>query len=77
MSRSNYTAKLNHRASKWTSRSSVAKKHMDSDRVVEHYKSPAKVECAFQCMKTVDLLQENPLDAPVTCIRLCHLEELY
>ncbi|MBI2477759.1 MAG: IS1634 family transposase [Planctomycetia bacterium] len=36
-------------------RSSVAKKHMDSDRVVEHYKSLAKVERAFRCMKTVDL----------------------
>ena len=36
-------------------RSSVDKKRMDSDRVVENYKSLAKVERAFRCMKTVDL----------------------
>ena len=36
-------------------RSSVDKKQMDSERVVETYKSLAKVERAFRCMKTVDL----------------------
>ncbi|MFT7639749.1 MAG: transposase, partial [Pirellulaceae bacterium] len=36
-------------------RSSVAKKRMNSERVVETYKSLAKVERAFRCMKTVDL----------------------
>ena len=36
-------------------RSSVDKKRMDSDRVVENYKSLAKVERAFRCIKTVDL----------------------
>ena len=36
-------------------RSSVAKKQMDSEKVVETYKSLAKVERAFRCMKTVDL----------------------
>ena len=36
-------------------RSSVDKKRMDSERVVETYKSLAKVERAFRCMKTVDL----------------------
>jgi len=36
-------------------RSSVAQKQMDSEQVVETYKSLAKVERAFRCMKTVDL----------------------
>lgn len=36
-------------------RSSVDAKQMDADRVVEHYKSLAKVERAFRCLKTVDL----------------------
>jgi transposase len=36
-------------------RSSVDKKHMNSECVVETYKSLAKVERAFRCMKTVDL----------------------
>lgn len=36
-------------------RSSVDEKRMDSDRVVETYKSLAKVERAFRCMKTIDL----------------------
>jgi transposase len=36
-------------------RSSVDAKRMDADRVVEHYKSLAKVERAFRCLKTVDL----------------------
>lgn len=36
-------------------RSSVDKKEMNSERVVENYKSLAKVERAFRCMKTVDL----------------------
>ena len=36
-------------------RSSVDKKHMNSERVVETYKSLANVERAFRCMKTVDL----------------------
>lgn len=36
-------------------RSNVDAKRMDSDRVVENYKSLAKVERAFRCMKTVDL----------------------
>lgn len=36
-------------------RSSVAKKRMNSEQVVETYKSLAKVERAFRCMKTVDL----------------------
>jgi transposase len=36
-------------------RSSVDEKQMDSDRVVETYKSLAKVERAFRCMKTIDL----------------------
>ena len=36
-------------------RSSVDKKRMDSDKVVENYKSLAKVERAFRCIKTVDL----------------------
>ncbi len=36
-------------------RSSVAKKRMNSEQVVESYKSLAKVERAFRCMKTVDL----------------------
>jgi transposase len=37
-------------------RSSVHKKQMNSEQVVETYKSLAKVERAFRCMKTVDLL---------------------
>ena len=36
-------------------RSSVDKQRMDSEQVVETYKSLAKVERAFRCMKTVDL----------------------
>ena len=36
-------------------RSSVAKMQMNSERVVETYKSLAKVERAFRCLKTVDL----------------------
>ena len=36
-------------------RSSVDEKQMNSERVVETYKSLAKVERAFRCMKTVDL----------------------
>lgn len=36
-------------------RSSVDEKRMNSQRVVETYKSLAKVERAFRCMKTVDL----------------------
>ncbi len=36
-------------------RSSVNKKQMNSEQVVETYKSLAKVERAFRCMKTVDL----------------------
>jgi transposase len=36
-------------------RSSVAKKQMNSEQVVETYKSLAKVERAFRCLKTVDL----------------------
>jgi hypothetical protein len=36
-------------------RSSVDKHRMNSDRIVETYKSLAKVERAFRCMKTVDL----------------------
>jgi transposase len=36
-------------------RSSVDKKHMNSECVVETYKSLAKVERAFRCLKTVDL----------------------
>jgi transposase len=36
-------------------RSSVEKKRMDSEQVVGTYKSLAKVERAFRCMKTVDL----------------------
>ena len=36
-------------------RSSVDEKRMNSDRVVETYKSLAKVERAFRCMKTIDL----------------------
>ena len=36
-------------------RSSVDKKQMNSEQVVETYKSLAKVERAFRCMKTVDL----------------------
>jgi transposase len=36
-------------------RSSVDKQQMDSERVVETYKSLAKVERAFRCIKTVDL----------------------
>jgi transposase len=36
-------------------RSSVEKKQMDSDRVVANYKSLARVERAFRCLKTVDL----------------------
>ena len=36
-------------------RRSVDEKRMDSDRVVETYKSLAKVERAFRCMKTIDL----------------------
>lgn len=36
-------------------RSSVDKKRMDSEQVVETYKSLARVERAFRCMKTVDL----------------------
>ena len=36
-------------------RSSVDQKRMDSEQVVETYKSLAKVERAFRCMKTVDL----------------------
>ena len=36
-------------------RSSVDEKQMDSEQIVETYKSLAKVERAFRCMKTVDL----------------------
>jgi transposase len=36
-------------------RSNVEKKQMESERVVATYKSLAKVERAFRCMKTVDL----------------------
>jgi hypothetical protein len=36
-------------------RSSVEKKRMDSETLVETYKSLAKVERAFRCMKTIDL----------------------
>jgi len=36
-------------------RSSVDKQEMNSERVVETYKSLAKVERAFRCMKTIDL----------------------
>lgn len=36
-------------------RSSVAQKQMNSEQVVETYKSLAKVERAFRCLKTVDL----------------------
>ena len=36
-------------------RSSVDKKRMNSEHVVETYKSLAKVERAFRCMKTIDL----------------------
>lgn len=36
-------------------RSSVDKKHMGAEQVVENYKSLAKVERAFRCLKTVDL----------------------
>jgi transposase len=36
-------------------RSSVDKQQMDSEQLVETYKSLAKVERAFRCMKTVDL----------------------
>ena len=36
-------------------RSSVDKKQMDSERVVETYKSLSKVERSFRCLKTVDL----------------------
>jgi hypothetical protein len=36
-------------------RSSVDEKRMDSEQVVETYKSLAKVERAFRCLKTVDL----------------------
>jgi transposase len=36
-------------------RSSVDKKQMNSEQIVETYKSLAKVERAFRCMKTVDL----------------------
>jgi len=36
-------------------RSSVDEKRMDSEHVVETYKSLAKVERAFRCLKTVDL----------------------
>jgi hypothetical protein len=36
-------------------RSSVDEKRMNSERVVETYKSLAKVERAFRCLKTVDL----------------------
>ena len=36
-------------------RSSVDKKQMNSEQVVEAYKSLARVERAFRCMKTVDL----------------------
>ena len=36
-------------------RSSVDKKRMDSEQVVATYKSLAKVERAFRCLKTVDL----------------------
>jgi transposase len=36
-------------------RSSVEKKRMDSEKLVETYKSLAKVERAFRCMKTIDL----------------------
>lgn len=36
-------------------RSSVKKQRMNSERVVETYKSLAKVERAFRCMKTIDL----------------------
>ena len=36
-------------------RSSVDKKQMNAEQVVETYKSLAKVERAFRCMKTVDL----------------------
>jgi transposase len=36
-------------------RSSLDKKQMRSERIVETYKSLAKVERAFRCMKTVDL----------------------
>lgn len=36
-------------------RSSVDKKQMNSEQVVETYKSLAKVERAFRCLKTVDL----------------------
>lgn len=36
-------------------RSSLEKKQMRSERIVETYKSLAKVERAFRCMKTVDL----------------------
>ena len=42
-------------------RSSVAKKQMNSERVVETYKSLAKVERAFRCLKTVDL-SLRPID---------------
>jgi transposase len=36
-------------------RSSVEEKRMNSERIVETYKSLAKVERAFRCMKTIDL----------------------
>jgi transposase len=36
-------------------RSSVGKKRMNSEQLVETYKSLAKVERAFRCMKTIDL----------------------
>jgi transposase len=36
-------------------RSSVEKARMDSEKLVETYKSLAKVERAFRCMKTIDL----------------------
>ena len=36
-------------------RSSVDKKRMGSEQIVETYKSLAKVERAFRCMKTIDL----------------------
>lgn len=38
-------------------RSSVARKQMDSDRVVAYNNSTAKVERAFRCLKTVALPQ--------------------
>ena len=48
-------AAIREEAGLYVVRSSVAKKQMNSEQVVETYKSLAKVERAFRCLKTVDL----------------------